>query len=348
MKITIVGYRNVDDIDVQFEDGTIIEHKRYQAFCKGFIPYFTNKEDKFANKRIGKTVISKNGMKMTIIAYRNSKDIDIKFENGAIAKHRSYSNFIKGSISYPVNLAKTRIGETSITKNNLKMTIIAYRKNNDIDIQFEDGTIVKHKSYACFLEGSIEYPEYLIKNRIGEISTAKNGMKMTIIAYRKNNDIDIQFEDGTIVRHKCYYNFLSGSILYGANPVDKFANKRIGKTSMASNGLKMTIIAYRGVYDIDIKFEDGIIVEHISYSSFVKSRNIHPELARGGSHLYHGYTIQKVSTLPGNIALYSCTDQDDNTSIMTLQELLDKAGVKRLDFSEKSENTDNITENTAS
>ena len=33
---------------------------------------------------------------------------------------------------------------------------------------------------------------------------------------------------------------------------------------------------------------------------------------------------------------------------MTLQELLDKAGVKRLDFSEKSENTDNITENTAS
>lgn len=41
------------------------------------------------------------------------------------------------------------------------------------------------------------------------------GMKATIIAYRNCNDIDVQFEDGTIVKHKRIGNFRGGHI---ANP----------------------------------------------------------------------------------------------------------------------------------
>ena len=44
-------------------------------------------------------------------------------------------------------------------------------------------------------------------NRIGETNIAKNGMKMTIIAYRSHNDIDVQFEDGKIVKNSTYYKF---------------------------------------------------------------------------------------------------------------------------------------------
>ena len=39
------------------------------------------------------------------------------------------------------------------------MTIIAYRNSNDIDIQFEDGTIVQHRDYRSFSEGCIYYNE---------------------------------------------------------------------------------------------------------------------------------------------------------------------------------------------
>ena len=45
--------------------------------------------DKFAKERIGMTKIAKNGMQMTIIGYRSRKDIDVQFENGAIAKHKN-------------------------------------------------------------------------------------------------------------------------------------------------------------------------------------------------------------------------------------------------------------------
>lgn len=55
-----------------------------------------------------------------------------------------------------------------------------------------------------------------IKNeRIGISMMMNCGMKATIIAYRQYSDIDIQFEDGTIVKHKRIGNFRGGHI---ANP----------------------------------------------------------------------------------------------------------------------------------
>ena len=40
------------------------------------------------------------------------------------------------------------------------MTIIKYRKSEDIDIQFEDETIVKNKTYNNFKKGNIKNPNY--------------------------------------------------------------------------------------------------------------------------------------------------------------------------------------------
>ena len=48
--------------------------------------------------------------------------------------------------------------------------------------------------------------------RLGQVGVNNQGLKMTIIAYRKADDIDIQFEDGTIVENKRYDNFLKGQI----------------------------------------------------------------------------------------------------------------------------------------
>lgn len=49
-------------------------------------------------------------------------------------------------------------------------------------------------------------------DRTGEIGFNTNGERMTIVRYGNVKDIDIQFEDGTIVEHKQYDNFLRGKI----------------------------------------------------------------------------------------------------------------------------------------
>lgn len=48
--------------------------------------------------RIGEEKINNQGLKMIIIAYRNGKDIDVKFEDGYIAEHKDYKQFLKGGI----------------------------------------------------------------------------------------------------------------------------------------------------------------------------------------------------------------------------------------------------------
>ena len=158
--------------------------------------------------RIGETRVMKNGLKVTITDYKNYLDINLQFEDGIIVKHKRYDSFLKGSISHPNY--KPHIDETRVMKNGLKATITDYKNYHDIDIQFEDGIIVKHKQYDNFLKGYISHPNY--KPHIGESRVMNNGLKATIIAYRRNNDIDIQFEDETIVKHKQYDPFLKGYI----------------------------------------------------------------------------------------------------------------------------------------
>lgn len=53
-----------------------------------------------------------------------------------------------------------RIGEEKINNQGLKMIIIAYRKEKDIDVKFEDGYISEHKDYRQFLKGGIMNHNY--------------------------------------------------------------------------------------------------------------------------------------------------------------------------------------------
>ena len=273
-KMTIIKYRKYSDIDVQFEDGTIVKHKNYGNFKKGTIQnpnFILPKKTRIKYKdRINEINIAKNGEKMTIIEYRNANDIDVMFEDGTIITHRQYTSFKKGNIE---KNKKNRKGEVNIAKNGQRMTIIEYRNANDIDIQFEDGTIVKHRQYTSFKKGTIQNPNFnkilkLKNNRKGETNTANNGQVMTIVEYRNVYDIDVMFEDNIIVKHKTYRNFKIGEIKNPNLPNTQIIKnqKRKGET----NGQKITIIEYRKTDDIDVQFEDGTIVENKSYRNFKK------------------------------------------------------------------------------
>lgn len=137
-----------------------------------------------------------------------SKDLVItSFKDGRVSV--SFNNSVKSKGNY-------RVGKESTATNGLKMKIISYRSAQDIDIKFEDGTIVKNKRYQDFQKGTIKNPSVknksLMSVRVGKVTTARNGMKMQVVGYRSANDIDIRFEDGYIVRNKSYANFIKGLI----------------------------------------------------------------------------------------------------------------------------------------
>ena len=49
-------------------------------------------------------------------------------------------------------------------------------------------------------------------DRTGEVGYNNDGEKMMIVKYSNANDIDVKFEDGTIIKHNAYNNFKKGNI----------------------------------------------------------------------------------------------------------------------------------------
>ena len=50
------------------------------------------------------------------------------------------------------------------------------------------------------------------EDRTGEFGYNNNGERMTIVRYSNRMDIDVQFDDGTIVEHRQYKNFKIGNV----------------------------------------------------------------------------------------------------------------------------------------
>lgn len=222
--------------------------------------------------RTGETGVANNGMKMVIIAYRGSKDVDIQFEDGSIHKGISYNAFKEGKVKSP---KQNRIGENNIACNGMNMCIIAYRGSTDIDVQFEDGSIATHKTYNMFKKGYIKNPKRpnnwnRIPNidRIGESITTRYGNKMTIIAYRNSADIDVQFDDGIIVLNKSYDSFKKGAIWHPTGIV--------GESRISKCGINMSIMDRKSYNEIKVKFETGYAVKHRSVNEFYSDKIAHP------------------------------------------------------------------------
>lgn len=207
-KMKIIRYNSYEDIDVKFEDGTIVKNKSYNNFMNGAIQ---NPNYNLYANRLGEENMSSCGLKMKIIKYNGSGDVDIQFEDGTIVKNKKYVAFVNGTIQHP-NIYADRLGKENISSCGQKMKIVKYNSSRDIDIQFEDGTIVKNKKYVAFINGTIPNPNYCpYADRLGEENISSCGLKIKIVKYNSSRDIDVQFEDGTIISHRRYRDFKEGN-----------------------------------------------------------------------------------------------------------------------------------------
>lgn len=66
-----------------------------------------------------------------------------------------------------------RAGEIGYNNQGLKMIIIEYKNKRNIDIQFEDGTIIKNREYKSFKLGNIKNPYFPQIYNIGFIGKGK-------------------------------------------------------------------------------------------------------------------------------------------------------------------------------
>lgn len=269
--MTILKYTNFRNLVIQFEDGTLITTSNYHNFCNGNIrnPNYN------PSSKLGETQISTAGQKMTVTKYITSKDISVTFEDGTTVDHVGYSNFKLGRVKNPnydnrklrneryhnstIDLFKKKyIGQSNMMNCGMKATIIDYASANDIDVKFEDGYVVKHTTIGIFKQGSIANKNIAsaqsYKKKLKYLNMTKMmscGREARITSYVTNKDIEVTFDDGTIVKHKGIKEFLNGNIGY------PLYLKYTDEPFYCQNGLKASIIEYINQNRIKVLFEDG-------------------------------------------------------------------------------------------
>ena len=132
-----------------------------------------------------------------------------------------------------------RIGETNITHQGRKITIVEYYSATDIVVEFEDG-FRKHTAYTNFKRGNIKYPNTktirkkpLEEDRKSMRVISNEGFEMLIAVYNSSADIIVEFVDEFHTQvHTAYKCFRKGEVKnpnirgkYGEITGDKYPTK---------------------------------------------------------------------------------------------------------------------------
>lgn len=218
MKCRIVEMTSCRDLTVMFEDGAVVCDRTYGSFQKGNIAHPDESGEAKKKKRLFQKRMMNNGHEATVIEYEGWDKLVIEFDNGEKVYGRSWSNFEAGRIGLPSSYVKNCIGERKLQKRGMFAEIISCVDANHIDVRFDDGTVVKNRKYYDFVSGVIGNPNLSparntkAAERLGEVRVMKDGRSGTVVKYRNAGDIDIDFGEGKIARHKTYANFCAGSV----------------------------------------------------------------------------------------------------------------------------------------
>ena len=299
-KMTVLEYVNASDISVLFEDGTVVKHKVYSKFKVGNIGN--------PNKNMRKISINEIALSKAFKQYGFRK-YD-KYDLSELGIQGIYEldlfnpdfNGYKIAIEYDGDTRGHTL-ERDIRKNNFceDNDIVLYRirtntlplltssriyiiKNTDycndtlqkvVDLICNDLSVLSNKRVCAYIpslnEVISELSRYTPFQRLGKKRKMSNGLIATIVDYKNENDITVQFENGEIKEHVAYSSFEGGGI--GTKQSKCTAKKeRCGEESYTIRGERMKIIQYRNADDIDILFDNGYIATHKRYANFKSGR----------------------------------------------------------------------------
>lgn len=153
---------------------------------------------------VGYTATNRQGFAYKVVVYRNTKDVDVQFEDGLVIEHVPVTKLNQNTLfhpGYPIpkikkTPAEQRLGEKRKNKQGRMMTVIEYRGAEDIDVELESGFIVKHTEYQLFERGNISDPFYPSLYGVGYM-----GMRTP---YGKSNQYARQYEVWSSMLKRCY------------------------------------------------------------------------------------------------------------------------------------------------
>ena len=317
----VCEYRGASDIDVQFEiDGAVSKNKRWKDFLRGKIAHPSVAPNYDLELHMNEVREMRNGMLAQVVAYRGSKDVDIRFvEDLALVTNITIGDFLSGKIAHPTikTIFDTSLQEFAIA---YYLEPLGFRKiekgewkdrgfgryeldlyNESINVAIEcDGAI--HNKEGCMerdVDKNLKCKQLgvtLYRLRDPYLKPMDDGVSINYVldkAKRVNSNliIDCKIELEEILRNHGveinddYINFQRDIddifTIYKDIYVNNRGAKYEGQTSFGKSANQtITLVKYHNSRKVDIEFEDGQRVNGISMNAFRKGRVLHPLMTR--------------------------------------------------------------------
>lgn len=157
--------------------------------------------------RTGETKKMNCGLKATIIEYKISRKMKVRFENG-VEKNCSWTDFRDGTITPLLmsNFVKPsdRVGQKQMQSCGEECEVIAYKDSTHITVRFLSTGVTKKSSWKAFTSGHISNTDTIKeqqtnnKNLEGKTFVNYAGIDFKVIEYKSTRDVVIRFSDGIL------------------------------------------------------------------------------------------------------------------------------------------------------
>lgn len=216
-------------------------------------------KDMYSRKSVlGVSIVMNCGMACECIAYRNSRDMDVRFEDGTVVRHCHKDYFLNGKVapdsvySFGAGIVGKRVWMTCGDY----ATCIRYAGNDDTDIRFDDGVVLEHIMSSVFLSGSALHPKFSSIYVGQSLVIKKTSQSCVCVSYACKNCVAVELDNGEVL-----YCLRAVDLSGWTVDINKHESKSLVGVRVDMNcGLSAVCIADRGYDSIDIEFEDGAVV----------------------------------------------------------------------------------------
>lgn len=199
---------------------------------------------------VGYRFTNKQGLNAEVIAYRGRKDIDIRFEDGAIVKSTTGSYIAKGFPMHPT-LGKVQVGDIFPCEDGDSVEVIKYDSFSRVLAKWKSNGAEKWTTVETLRQGRNKNPQD--KYSEGDIVKTNFHGSVEVIEYRGALDILVKFENGSM-------KSVSASALKNGNiRPDDFFSSRVGHKFTTNSGWGGEIIDWNSANDVNVQWQDGSI-----------------------------------------------------------------------------------------
>lgn len=203
--------------------------------------------------KVGDTFTNKQGLKLKVVDYKNTKNIEVEFEDG-LRKTTSKTYINKGLPIHPTH-GKVKVGDQFPCKDGDTVEVVEMDGASKVKVKWLSDGAEKWRTTKDVKTGINKHPTRGIPKVGDKVKTNRSGV-VEVVKVNSAIDVVVRFEDG-IEKSVTANAIRENNILHPHG-----CTVKVGQEYTATCGWKCVVVDYSGAFNVTVEWEDGTKSKH--------------------------------------------------------------------------------------